>query len=77
MVQYKHNFNYYDKNLILGELDSKYKNAKQLDKYYPSCYRQNILVMLAKRLIDEEQSRAICKNRHMLNLKLAKEIATA
>lgn len=35
--------------------ESKYFNVRIKKKDYPSCYQYNVLVMLAKRLLREEQ----------------------
>jgi len=43
----------YDKMHRFNSLDKVYKDTKEMPDYYPSSYRQNVLVMLAKRLIDE------------------------
>ena len=41
------------------------------NKKFPSCYRQNVLVMLAKRLITDDNKK---NNRCTLDVKLAKRI---
>ena len=46
-----------------------------IKKYYPSCYRHNVLVMLAKRLIRvEKEKNDLCKNKCQLYQKLAKRV---
>lgn len=49
-----------------------------VQKNYPSCYRYNVLIMLAKRLIKkQEEKEYICKNRWCLDKKLAARITSA
>lgn len=36
--------------------EEDYFNLKIRNKEYPSCYQYNVLIMLAKRLIEEEKS---------------------
>lgn len=58
--------------------DHAYK-VEQASKY-PSCYRYNILIMLAKRLIKEEKEREAvnsCVNRWKLDKKFVKRIVNA
>ena len=56
--------------------------VKKQNKAYPSCYQYNILVMLAKRLIEEEQEKQRkifnpCISRWHLDRKLANRIVNA
>lgn len=52
---------YSDTNTQSGD---EYFDVKIRNKKYPSCYQYNILIMLAKRLIKEEQEKVnACKNR--------------
>ena len=50
-------------------------------KIYPSCYHYNVIVMLAKRLVKEqeasEEKLSSCINRWFLDRKLARRIADA
>ncbi len=47
-----HNTDSQNKNEFVGE---KYFNLQIKNKNYPSCYQYNVLIMLAKRLISENQ----------------------
>ena len=40
-----------------SENQDKYFNIEIKNKKYPSCYQYNILIMLAKRLINEENEK--------------------
>lgn len=45
---------------------------------FPSCYHYNILIMLAKRLIEKDrQKELLCKSRLSLDKKLTKRIVSA
>lgn len=45
------------------DLDSKYSETKDFNSgFYPSSYRQNVLVMLAKKLITEEEKFNACNH---------------
>lgn len=53
----------------------EYFNLKVQNKKYPSCYHYNILVMLAKRLVKQDQNKVnVCQNRWRLNRKLVERI---
>lgn len=57
------------------QAEDRYFNLKIKQKDYPSCYHYNVLVMLAKKLIkDEEKRKRLCKNRLDLDTKLAMRI---
>lgn len=38
-----------------SEQEEEYFNIKIRNKNYPSCYRYNVLIMLAKKLINQEK----------------------
>lgn len=53
------NMNYLEQDKLQSE---KYFNLTIRKKVFPSCYQYNILIMLAKRLIQEEEKRVnACK----------------
>ncbi len=56
--------------------EERYFNVKIRNKEYPSCYHYNVLVMLAKRLIKEEESNK-AKERLYWDKSMAKHIASA
>lgn len=56
-------------------VDDRYFDIEIRNRKFPSCYRYNVLIMLAKRLIKEEENKVnILKNRRELELKLAQKI---
>lgn len=58
-----------------SDVTDRYFDIEIKSKKYPSCYRYNVLIMLAKRLIKEEENKPnILKNRRDLELKLAQKI---
>ena len=57
--------------------EDRYFNIKIQNKEYPSCYHYNVLVMLAKRLIKEEEINNKSKERLHWNKSLPKCIASA
>ena len=59
----------------LGKEDT-YFNLKVQNKKYPSCYQYNVLIMLAKRLINEDGQNQNSVNWY-LERKLAREIINA
>ena len=57
-----------------NETDTNYTLGLQ-DKRYPSSYQYNVLIMLAKRLIREQEAKeSVIKNRMLLDQKLAMRI---
>ncbi|OGI20121.1 MAG: hypothetical protein A3B68_00815 [Candidatus Melainabacteria bacterium RIFCSPHIGHO2_02_FULL_34_12] len=42
----------------LNNIEEDYFNIKIMKKEYPSCYQYNVLIMLAKRLLEEENKLA-------------------
>lgn len=55
-------------NTGTGSID-EYFNIKIQNKKYPSCYQYNVLIMLAKRLIREEQEQVnACKISKAFNI---------
>lgn len=48
----------------------RYFNIPIKKKVYPSCYQYNVLVMLAKRLIQQEQEKVvnICHRRNLFSI---------
>lgn len=55
-------------------------NCKKEEKVYPSSYQYNVLIMLAKRLIKEENEREAvnaCVNRWNLDRKFVRRIISA
>ncbi len=57
--------------------EERYFNVKIRNKEYPSCYHYNVLVMLAKRLIKEEEESNKAKVRLYWDKSMAKHIASA
>ncbi len=59
--------------------EDRYFNIKIQNKEYPSCYHYNVLVMLAKRLIqeDENENNDKAKSRLHWNKSLPKYITSA
>lgn len=48
-------FKCHNTSLNTSSSEEKYFNLRIKNKTYPSCYQYNVLVMLAKRLINEEK----------------------
>lgn len=56
-------------------VDDRYFDIEIRNRKFPSCYSYNVLIMLAKRLIKEEENKVnILKNRRELELKLVERI---
>ena len=54
--------------VIKNPVKDKYFDIQIQNKIYPSCYQYNILVMLAKRLIKEDEQRVnACTSRNFLS----------
>ena len=67
-----------DSSKVDLEKEDTYFNLKVQNKRYPSCYQYNVLIMLAKRLINEdEQNQNACKNDWYLERRFAREIVNA
>ena len=64
---------YHDINQSMNVLESEYKKVQPLSVKYPSSYRHNVLVMLAKRLIEEEKSK-VCKHINYFHNKRIKRL---
>lgn len=57
---------------------AKKEDYKIQNRSYPSCYQYNVLIMLAKRLINESSEENIyCQNRFGFDKKLLKRITSA
>ena len=53
-----------DTSQIADNAEDKYFNIRVQHGNYPSCYQYNILIMLAKRLLKEDQEKInACKHR--------------
>lgn len=66
------------KSQLLDTNQNKHFNLPVQERKYPSCYQYNVLIMLAKRLIKEEEMEdktKSCPNRSFLERRLAKRIA--
>ena len=62
-----------DESTACENSNSEYFDIKIKNKKYPSCYRYNVLIMLAKRLIaNDKQIEEL--NRQELNNKLVRKI---
>ncbi len=63
------------------EPEDKFFDVIIKNKHYPSCYQYNVLIMLAKRLINEENRKEevskAWRNRPTLDRKLVERIANA
>lgn len=55
-------FNCHNTRHDVASGEEKYFNLRIKNKTYPSCYQYNVLVMLAKRLIEEDKKLAVGKN---------------
>ena len=69
---------YHDINQSLSVLESEYKKVQPPSIKYPSSYRHNVLVMLAKRLIEEEKSNIDdpCKHKNYFHNKRMKRLTS-
>ena len=71
------------KNEAVSDLETgedKFFDVIIKNKHYPSCYQYNVLIMLAKRLISEEDRKEenykVWRNRTVLDEKLIHQIAS-
>jgi hypothetical protein len=57
---------------------AKKEDYKIQNRNYPSCYRYNVLIMLAKRLVNESNTEGIyCQNKSGFDRKPLKRITSA
>lgn len=68
---------YHDINQAMSVLESEYKKVQPLSIDYPSSYRHNVLVMLAKRLIQEEKTLNACQHKNHLHNQRLKRLTSS